>query len=226
MKATQATPIKLSRRSRSGRWEGALVFADEVGDGEEGLSPAPEGAAICCRVFMILSLRRYAQQQGKARDHAHARSWALTVWQELCGREEGGEGSVVRKARCGAPQQQNHMPALLQLQHKQGERRGGEAHTFESVGDSGHEKARHQVCTRVSRKRPCLWGTLRMNLCAPCGSRLVSRSTDSDILGADRCSRAPFQRRRVRASIGEQSCSRMGRLPLQQQRNPRHKGNR
>lgn len=69
MKATQATPTKLSRRSRSGRWEDALLFADEEeGAGEEGLSPAPEGAAICCRVF-ISGGRRAAGGKGERDQH-------------------------------------------------------------------------------------------------------------------------------------------------------------
>jgi len=116
MKATQATPTKLSRRSRSGRWEGALVFADEVGDGEEGLSPAPEGAAICCRVFMILSVAGEGEGP-RPRKILGFDCVASIVW------EGGGQGGVSRsegEVWC-ALQQQNHMLALLQLQHKQGE---------------------------------------------------------------------------------------------------------
>jgi hypothetical protein len=109
IKATQATPTKLSRRSRSGRWEGALVFVDEEeGVGEEGLSPAPEGAAIWCRpeVFIVLSPEVGAAAGGKARDQ-HLRK----ILGFGCGKGVR-EGGVSRgKARCGAPPQQNHSSA-------------------------------------------------------------------------------------------------------------------
>lgn len=126
MKATQATPTKLSRRSRSGRWEDALLFVDEEGDGEEGLSPAPEGAAICCRVFMLLSPEVGAAAGQRRGINTHARSWALAMWEEVCGKVGEGEGqSSEGEVWCGATEPY----AAAQTRRAKAK---GEAHTFES----------------------------------------------------------------------------------------------
>lgn len=120
MKATQATPTKLSRRSRSGRWEDALLFVDEEeGAGEEGLSPAPEGAAICCRVF-ISGGTVGAAAGGKGERDQHRRK-ILGLGCVGRGVREGGGQSWGRR---GVVSRNRTIACLNNAANKQGELRG------------------------------------------------------------------------------------------------------